>query len=233
MVKTKQSGNPIDFSIMPSFRCNLRCWFCMYNSSPDIEQELDYRKTKLFLSQFDWSQINAFGFYGGEPSIDMPLYDKFIKLVPSDIPKFVITNGTWSRNEKDAIEFLKWCTRYNFYVIISSTPEHIKYQRRSFLESLAGRFNEMIELKKPDEIHAQGRAKGKIGVVSDCKGTCLRTDRNIRLGLKPDGNIVFQNCHGEYHIVQTYKQPFNGILDRTKSIVEECSTIYLNTQLST
>lgn len=222
MVKTKQNGKPIDFSIMPSFRCNLECWFCMYNCSPDITHELDYEKTKLFFAQFDWSIINAFGFYGGEPSISMPLYDKFIALVPQNIPKFVITNGHWSNYTGATSEFLKWCAFHQLYIIVSSTTEHIKYQWRSFLENLAKEFPGVMELKEPDEIHAQGRARGKPGVINDCKISCQRTDRNIRLGLKPDGNIVFQNCHGEYHVIQTYEQPFDGILERTKKIVEEC-----------
>lgn len=222
MAKTKQSGKPIDFSIMPSFKCNLSCWFCMYNCHPNIRHELDYEKTKLFLAQFDWSQINAFGLYGGEPSVNRPLYHKFIKLVPDNVSRFIITNGTWSRSLKDTNEFLGWCVYMNFHVIVSSTPEHIKYQDRSFLESLAMESDGVIELKEPDEIHAQGRARGKPGVINDCKMSCQRKDRNIRLGLKPDGNIVFQNCHGEYHIIQTYEQSFDGILERTKKVVEEC-----------
>lgn len=222
MVATKQTGKPIDFSIMPSFRCNLRCWFCMYDASPENQQILDYEKTKLFLAQFDWSQINAFGFYGGEPSIDMVLYDEFVHLVPGDIPKFVITNGTWSKDYGSTEDFLKWCVKRRFHIIVSSTPEHIQHQHRSFLENLAKAFDGAIELKPPDEIHAQGRAKGHEGIENNCKLTCQRADRNIRLGLKPDGNIVFQNCHGEYHIIQTYNDPFDGMLERTQQIINQC-----------
>ncbi len=224
MVDTQQTGKPIDFSIMPSFRCNLRCWFCMYNGSPNAKAELDYEKTKLFLAHFDWVQINAFGFYGGEPSVDTPLYDRFIELIPDSIPKFVITNGTWSMSNKDTVLFLKWCSHRRLHIIVSSTSEHIQHQRRNFLENLAIELGGAIEIKKPDAIHAQGRAKGKPGIISDCGLACRRKDRNIRLGLKPDGNIVFQNCHGEYHIVQTYEQPFVGILNRTKEMVRKCQS---------
>ncbi len=212
----------MDFSIMPSYHCNLRCWFCMYNGGPDAKAELDYEKTKLFLLQFDWSLVNSFGFYGGEPSIDTPLYDKFIELVPHSIPKFVITNGTWSVDTDRASRFLKWCIHHSFRVVVSSTPEHIKHQWRSFLENLTREFDGVLLLKTPDRIHAQGRARGESGVPSDCELACLRKDRNTRLGLKPDGNIVFQNCHGEYHTVQTYEEPFDGMLGRTKRLVEHC-----------
>ena len=217
-----QLGKPIDFSVMPSFRCNLTCWFCMYNCGPEVIQELDYSKTKTFLASVDWSMINAFGFYGGEPSISIPLYDQFIALVPKEINKFLITNGSWSTCLETTKVFLMWCAKHSFQVIVSSTPEHVKFQDRNFLKLLEKTFAGAIELKAPDEIHAQGRAKGKPGIIKDCRGSCLRTDRNIRLGLKPDGNIVFQNCHGEYHVVQTYNEPFTGILDRTVGIRDAC-----------
>jgi hypothetical protein len=195
----------------------------MYDASPENTTILDFRKTKLFLEQFDWDLINAFGFYGGEPSIDTELYDKFISLVPAKINRrFIITNGTWSKQVDDTVKFLNWCAKNRFHIIISSTPEHIKYQDRGFIVNLAMQSGSGIELKEPDEIHAQGRAKGRNGVVSDCKLTCRRTDRNIRLGLKPDGNIVFQNCHGEYHIIQSYNEPFDGILDKAQQKVVDC-----------
>jgi hypothetical protein len=194
----------------------------MYNCSPENHQELDLRHTRKFLAQFDWSQINAFGFYGGEPSIDMPLYDRFIALVPKGIAKFVITNGTWSTDLEACTGFLGWCTRHQFHVIVSSTPEHIKHQNRALLEELARESGDGLELKLPDEIHAQGRAKGIPGVVNDCKMSCQRTDRNIRLGLKPNGDIIFQNCHGEYLIVQTYADPFATLLSSTQRIVSNC-----------
>ncbi len=222
MVETLQTGKPIDFSIMPSFKCNLRCWFCMYDCSPENHMELNYEKTRNFLKQFDWGMVNAFGFYGGEPSIAMPLYDKFIALVPESTNKFVISNGSWSTDYAKTDEFLQWCSRHRLYIIVSSTPEHIKHQHRLYLENLSANLKGLLELKKPDEIHAQGRAKGSPLAITDCKLTCQRTDRNIRLGLKPDGNIVFQNCHGEYHIVQTYNEPFEGILERSQTIVRDC-----------
>jgi hypothetical protein len=221
MVKTPQSGKPIDISIMPSFECNLKCSFCMYNAGPDNKEILSLYKTKRFLKTVDWSQINWCGFYGGEPSINMPLYDKFVELVPKSIKKFVITNGTWSLDEYATIRFLRWCVR-KFHIIISSTPEHVKYQNRPFLEILSHNYPDEIVLKEPDEIHAQGRAKYLIDVKSYCQFACRRTDRNMRLGLKPNGDIVYQNCHGEYIVVQTYKDKFDGIYERAKNLQVKC-----------
>jgi organic radical activating enzyme len=222
VVQTIQTGKPIDFSIMPNFKCNLNCWFCMYDASPEFHSNLYLQYTADFLKQFNWEMINSFGFYGGEPSIQTELYDKYINLVPESIPKFIITNGTWSVSDKYTELFINWCALHRMRIIISSTPEHIKYQDRNFLINLQKEFPGAIELKQPDEIHAQGRAIGKPGVIQDCKLTCQRTDRNLRLGLKPDGNIIFQNCHGEYHIIQRYTDPFEGIIERTQKIVDDC-----------
>jgi hypothetical protein len=216
MVKTPQTGKPIDFSIMPSFVCNLQCWFCMYDCGPHNKIELNYNKTVEFLKQIDWSLINMCGFYGGEPSINIPMYEKFIKLIPDNLPRFVITNGTWSTDVIKRTNFINWCIYNKLWIIISSTSEHIKYQNRTWLEAFAKEMNKAVNnfivLKEPDEIHAQGRAKNYPNVVNFCKFACQRPDRNIRLGLKPDGDIVYQNCHGEYHIVQTYEDKFDGIL---------------------
>lgn len=223
MVKTLQHPTkPIDFSIMPSFHCNLHCSFCMYDAGPDNHTRLNYDKTKLFLAKIDWSVINACGFYGGEPSIDMGLYQQFIDLIPKNTQRFVITNGTWSSDANHAAEFLYWCTVNKLRMIVSSTQEHIVHQDREFLQKLAAVSGGNLELKKPDEIHAQGRAKDLIGIKSNCQSACMRTDRNTRLGIKPDGNIVYQNCHGEYHIIQSYEEPFMGILNRVKIKVDNC-----------
>lgn len=222
----------IDLAIMPSFECNLKCWFCMYDCGPDNKQVLDYEKTKKFLSKVDWGLVNACGFYGGEPSINMELYQKFIDLIPGYdgkryIYRFTITNGSWSLLDREKKwEFVKWCINNYLQIIISSTPEHIKHQDRMFLESYARACNKtspnFIVLKEPDEIHAQGRAKEDPRAKQNCEIKCQDKSRNIRLGLKPDGNVVFQNCHGEYHIVQTYEDEFDGIVERVNRIVEKC-----------
>lgn len=223
MVQTLiQTGRPIDFSFIPSFKCNLECWFCMYDCGPDNPIKLDYNKAAAFASQIDWSMINGVGFYGGEPSIEMELYDKFIALVPDNINKFVITNGTWSTNINKTFKFLDWCVLHKFYVIVSGTPEHTKYQDRSLLEDIQADHPKELLLKKPDEIHAQGRAAGIEGVNNDCEFTCQRKDRNMRLGLRPDGRIIFQNCHGEYITVQTYENPFIGMYERAKQLYQRC-----------
>lgn len=222
MVKTKQSGKPIDFSIIPSFKCNLECWFCMYDCGPNNEIKLDYWETLSFISEFDWNKINAFGFYGGEPSIEMDLYQDFISMIPSKIPRFVITNGVWSNDLKFASAFLTWCSTNRLHIIVSGTPEHIANQDREYLEYLNRECPNGLELKKADVIHAQGRAKNYDNVSRDCEYTCQRSDRNMRLGLRPDGNVIFQNCHGEYHTIQTYKDGFNGMYEKAIDIFTSC-----------
>ena len=95
MVKAvvKKEG-AVDFSFMPSLQCDLSCAHCMYNSSPFNKAELDFDQTARFVETIDWRLINSCGFYGGEPGINTPMYERFMELVPSAIPKFTITDGT-------------------------------------------------------------------------------------------------------------------------------------------
>ena len=51
---------PIDLSFIPSFRCDLRCPHCMYNSSPENLEELDYEKTVTWVRTVDWDLVNGF-----------------------------------------------------------------------------------------------------------------------------------------------------------------------------
>ena len=87
----------IDLSFMPSLQCDLTCAHCMYGSSPTNTATLDFEATKAFAETIDWDLINSCGFYGGEPGINIPMYERFMALVPGGVPKFTITDGTWSR----------------------------------------------------------------------------------------------------------------------------------------
>ncbi len=215
----------IDFAIMPSFECNLHCWFCMYDCGPSNHQTLDFVKTKAFLAKFDWRRIHGVALYGGEPSINTGLYDRFLALLPppvSGVERYVITNGSWSMNERSTMRFLEWCLDRRFReIIVSSTPEHVAHQDRSVLTFWAERVSGLW-LKPPDQIHAQGRAAGVPGVPTFCKRSCEHDTRNMRLGLKPDGKIVYQNCHGEYHVIQTYDDPFEGMIEQAERTQQDC-----------
>ena len=83
----------VSFSFIPSLRCNNQCSFCMYGASPDNYTTLDYIQVKEWMKSFEWDSVIGWGFYGGEPSIETDLYQKFHELLPPDLPKFVITNG--------------------------------------------------------------------------------------------------------------------------------------------
>jgi len=209
----------IDFSIMPSLQCNLQCSFCMYDAGPDNTLELDYDKTAAFLSTFDWDLISQFGFYGGEPFMDLPLYQKFIDLVPKGIPRFIISNGTWSRDYNDMTAFVEFLCKNRFYLIVSGTEEHTPYQNRKVLELLSKNRGSAMRIKGADVIHAMGRASG---LVNTCEGFCQLDDRPMRLAIHPSGNVIFQNCHGEYPVVQSIDEPFEDIYYRAVQVSISC-----------
>ena len=217
----KSNKHKFDFSIIPSLKCNLECPFCMYNSSPDVNEELDYNKTSRFLSTVDWELINSFGFYGGEPSINLPLYQKFIDLIPKHVPKFIITNGTWSNTLDACLEFIGFSYKNKLHVIVSGTPYHIEHQNRGLLKEFKNTSSKSFTLKGDDTMQPMGRASR-----SDWKCThkCISYDCATRVGLFPDGSIFFQNCNGVYPYVQYYSDDFSTLksnVDKTITICKE------------
>ena len=135
-IKTKKQ-RLVDFSFMPSLKCNLKCKYCMYNSSARNKSYLDLKKTKQFISTIDFRKINAIGFYGGEISCDYESYQKIIDLIPEKVIKFIITNGTWSKHPKEYKRFLNFVKKNRLQVFISTTKFHRPFQNRKVLKELA------------------------------------------------------------------------------------------------
>jgi len=220
MVEIKKSSKlKFDFSIIPSLKCNLECPFCMYNSGPNVTTELNYIKTVKFLATVDWEMINSWGFYGGEPSINLPLYQKFIDLIPNNIPKFIITNGTWSVDTQDCLDFIRFVDNNKLHIVVSGTPYHMRYQNRVVLESFKEICPEGFTLKEDDKIQPMGRASKNNW---KCTNKCTTYDCATRIGLFPDGSILFQNCDGVYPYVQTYHNSFGLLKNNIDRIIKKC-----------
>src|SRR5208282_2307253 len=126
-----------DISFIVSFRCDLACTFCMYSSNPDVVGELDPAVAQRFISTIDLDRVNAFGLYGGEPALFIPQNTAILRMLPKNKPKFVITNGTWSRSPKLTQEFMDWANEWGLRVFVSSTPQHQRAQDRAVLFVLA------------------------------------------------------------------------------------------------
>ena len=82
--------NVIDFSFMPSLECNLECPFCMYDAGYDKTERLDMEIASKYMIDIYWDEIRSVGLYGGEPSINIPLYEELIHYIPQYIPLFII-----------------------------------------------------------------------------------------------------------------------------------------------
>jgi len=214
----------VDLSIIPSLRCNLRCSFCMYESSRNNTRELDVEKLDAFLSTVDFSIVTNVGFYGGEPSLSPFFYSVYLGLVPTRIKKFIITNGTWSLNPTKTFYFLLFCHRYKLKVFVSSMKNHKRHQDRRLLKRLASYGS--IVLKEPDEIHPMGRARKDNW---SCTKKCLWHEQPMRMAIFPTGDILFQNCDGVYPVIGDIHLPFHEILKRAISIRQNtCNRSYKN-----
>lgn len=224
IVKDKIDIAHVDLSVIPSLKCDLDCPFCMYGCSPKNRLKLSFKPLKQFLGTVDWQRITNFGFYGGEPSIEMPLYQRFIDLIPPRIPRFIITNGTWSVDLAKASKFLSFCSRNRMRIYVSGTAYHMKHQDRAVLEELA-RIGQVF-LKDPDEIHPMGKSEK---ADWKCTRKCRWHQQPIRLAVFPTGHIVFQNCDGVYPVVGSCASTFKEVFKLAVKIRREtCNYAYRN-----
>jgi len=202
-----QKKNMVDFSIIPSLRCNLRCSFCMYDATSDKKDTIDASRLLPFLSTINWNQIHGVGFYGGEISIDLPLYQYWMDQIPLEIPKFTITNGTWSASAFRTARFIEFCVSNDLQVFISSTPEHTRYQHQFNIQKalVHSRFH-IKEDDTRDNLLPMGRNTQK---NQKCTQKCRNFLGPIRLAAMPNGTIIWQRCDGIYPVVGTIDEPFD------------------------
>ena len=228
----------VDFSIIPSYRCNLKCWFCMYDASPENTSTLDYSLAKKFIETIDWEIINSVGFYGGEISIDMPLYQSFLDLIPKDKPRFAITNGSWTRNLDICLKFLDFITENRIRTKVSCTPEHIKFQNVDLLKKFQEASNGNIFIKENDDTKGRLLSMGRLSARPfECTQKCRNMSRPVvdgelpayRMALEPSGEIILQSCDGRYPVIGSYNDTFDDVLKNLSNFSpERCIERYLS-----
>ncbi len=211
-----------DFSIIPSYECNLKCWFCMYECSPTNLKALNYESTKKFTETIDWNKVSSFGFYGGEISINLLMYQQFINLIPENIPKFTITNGAWSTDNDQTYKFIDFVYKNKLRVKISSTPEHRAYQNIEVLRSIEKFSEGDLYIKLNDDTQSKLLSMGRLSHIPfectrKCKNLSMPMNGNekvCRMALEPSGDIILQSCDGRYPVVGSYKSTFDQIMKR-------------------
>lgn len=211
------NADGVDLSIIPSLQCNLECSFCMYAASPNRTEILDRDKTYSFLKTIPWIGINSIGFYGGEPSINLPLYEQFLWMIPKDVKRFIITNGSWSTNLREIENFIAFTRLHSLEVYISGTPEHLVHQNLAVIKQLLIQNN--YHLKEDDttkKLLPMGRNQEG---TWKCSGMCAYKEKMkpTRLAILPDGNIIYQLCDGVYPVVGSIDNPFD-----LKNYLENC-----------
>jgi len=216
VLNQSNSDNPkmYDLSFMYTKRCNLSCSFCMYSSGPEVKGNLDLEKLRKWLDTISFELIASFGVYGGEVSIALEGYRAIMDMISKRAtrPHFCITNGAWSTSVEETEKFLKFCSDYRMFIVISGTPEHRKYQNRAVLERLKKEQPDAIRLKPLEEnFHAMGRL---INLNKPCTQKCFSWSRALRIAVQPSGEIYFQNCDGNYPVVGTIDEPFGVLHER-------------------
>lgn len=186
----------------------------MYQAGPEMDIQLNLDDAKQFVDTVDWDKICGWGFYGGEPSIEMDLYQQFYDLLPEEVSKFIITNGSWSKSKCYTRRFLRWC-RDKFDIHISSgTDEHRAQQDPDVISTLS-QYEGIHVRYEEEELHPMGRNfKGTV----KCTEKCLWHKQPIRLGLFPTGDVLLQNCDGAYPVMSHIDQGFTVAFDRAVQI---------------
>lgn len=220
MVQLKQRGSTdplkFDLTFMYTERCDLDCPFCMYESGPDVQGVLDLDLLEKWLRTMNYDRIASFGAYGGEVSVDYDGWTKCFEMVRRECkPHFVITNGSWSTDPDKTSEFMKWAIMNRCHIVVSGTPYHRRFQDREVLERIKSISPEHVTLKpKEENFHAMRRLEGKMKF--SCSRKCMWWSRALRLAIKPDGSIIFQNCDGVYPTVGGIWEPWTVIEQRIR-----------------
>ena len=184
--------------------------------------ELDTEKAVEFINRVPLSKINRFGLYGGEISIDYPLYQKFIDILPKGRKRFTITNGSWSLSKKRTIVFINFIARNSIWAKVSSTPEHIKYQNRRVLLRLQEFLPHRIYIKEVDDTEHRLLPMGRLSDLPfSCTMKCIRAKDPYRIAMRPDGKVIFQSCDGVYPIVGCWKDSLSDIELEVKRIINK------------
>lgn len=214
MVRPKTKDGIYSLSFMYSLECNSNCSFCMYNCSPNNKEIINLLKLQRFINTIDFNLISAIGFFGGEISINTEGYQKIINMIPLDIPKFTITNGKWSEDKIKTQNFLEWANKNELEIFVSSTEEHKKNQNRNLLEYFESKGK--IILKENDEnLLPMGRLSSN---KTNCKYKCIDNNYNIRITVKPDENILLQNCDGKHPVIGNINEEFLKIHTRLQHL---------------
>ena len=219
-ILNSRTGTTIDLSFMASLECDLKCLHCMYWSSPKNKVQLDYDKVCRWVETINWRDIHACGFYGGEPSILPELYQQYMDLVPVVIPKFMITDGTWSKSREKTESLVAMAHRNNLQVFISQTPYHLPYQDQAELDTLVMTYPGRFFLKGNDKIISMGRARNF--TPGGCTGICAEWIKPYRIALHPTLGIIFQSCDGSYPVLQGLDRPFSEVKQNIYRVIENC-----------
>lgn len=133
--------------------CNLRCRYCVYSGSyinrQHTNKRMSYETAQMaidfYLAHSMQTPKLRFGFYGGEPTLEMPLIEKCVAYIlqnakGKEVEFNLTTNATMLNDEN-----LRFFVDHNFYLTISlDGAEEIQNKNRVYAESGKGTFERVI-----------------------------------------------------------------------------------------
>jgi hypothetical protein len=141
----------------------------MYSCGPNRKEPvLDIYSLVDWLETVNPDRINSLGMYGGEPTINLDLYNNLIYEAINITslkgkPLWMITNGTWSRDMKQTNDIIDFVVDHDVRLFISNTKEHQEHQDHYTIMKILTLFPEYFVLKEEKEVIVpMGRAQGKV-----------------------------------------------------------------------
>lgn len=146
-------GNLHMLTLQVTQNCNLRCKYCVYSGSYINRQHNNKRMSfetakkaiDYYITHSTQSPKLRFGFYGGEPTLEMDLIRKCVGYIrqqaPDRLVEFNLTTNATILNK----EFMQFFADNNFFLTISlDGSKEIQDKNRVYAESGKGTFDKVI-----------------------------------------------------------------------------------------
>lgn len=225
--------SPISIGLLLSYKCNARCRYCMYASSPfwkdwikieDLESILKHLSGKIKPSPYGEDRVSlnyGLHFTGGEPFVNFPLLLKAVELATKfNIPStFVETNCYWCKDDNITQKYLEMLKEKGLDgILISVNPfylEYVPFERTERCIRIAQKVFSKNTMIYQIEYYIQFKKLGIKGRIKFEEYTRLEEDLTKRVEL-------FLMGRAAYRLKDVYpKYPANYLLE------EPCITPFL------
>lgn len=229
--------------------CNLRCRYCVYSGSYINRQHNNKRMTfdiakkaiAFYMNHSSQTDKLRFGFYGGEPTLEMDLIKKCVELIKKnangkEVEFHLTTNATVLTEE-----IMEFFVQNNFYLTISlDGSEEIQNKNRVYAFDGRGTFDTIIKnIEYIRKNYNHYLSKIHINVVMDPEDGYEKTNeffskdprvQGISVTANEKNDVNYKNRiekNEEYHISRSYEN-FKAVYHYYRNIQKDLSPLAMS-----